>query len=150
MRQCQTCSSVVQDKDVCPVCGASVIYAPVVMEDREHFSHNRYYYRYLLRSHGVIAACILICLGVLIPTLLTRSGGNYEDIMLFSGGVMFLLVGCLIGSLTARARRWLLRAESGSEILPQSEEYLALQTGLLRYVFPILLTAVFIVGVNFI
>lgn len=62
MKQCPTCKMTVDEKNECPICGATLTYEPIVNAEKEHIIFNKYYWIYLGKTAWFPLLCLIVCI----------------------------------------------------------------------------------------
>lgn len=62
MKQCPTCKMTVDEKNECPICGATLTYEPIVIAEKEHIIFNKYYWMYFVKTTWFSLLCSIVCI----------------------------------------------------------------------------------------
>ena len=62
MKQCPTCKMTVDEKNECPICGATLTYEPIVDAETEHIIFNKYYWIYFVKTAWFPLLCSIVCI----------------------------------------------------------------------------------------
>ena len=62
MKQCPTCKMTVDEKNECPICGATLTYEPIVDAEKEHIILNKYYWIYFGKTTWFSFLCLIVCI----------------------------------------------------------------------------------------
>ena len=99
MKKCNVCNSIVDEISECPICGNTLTYAPPVMEDKEKFVFNKYYYIYLLKNTWFAVFCTI---KIIIISLVNTPTSSYSLRLILPAIV--LLIASLVNSFFKRWR----------------------------------------------
>ena len=62
MKQCPTCTMIVEAENECPYCQTTLTYEATIESEAEHIVYNKYFWIWMLKRVWFSIACSIICI----------------------------------------------------------------------------------------